>query len=202
MLSFRTPNMLNMLRTVLFSLLMAASAVAQFTLPDSFMPLMPSAAPLMAASAPKGSDPTPIACGSIVSTSVTFTSRIMVTYTATAQWPPVGWETWTDEDRETYQDQLAYDAVFTVPSTLAHYANVWGNTAKEMAMRDFVCDPCPIEQSSECLMSASATFGSPVTADDIHVLTITEIGGTLFILADFTLHYNVWVECDTKEGCR
>lgn len=191
---------MNLIRSVLFVLLMACTAVAQFTLPAGVLPAFDAPTSQLALAAK--SDPKVIVCGSVQFEPVTFTDRAVL-FIPGMSWPPLDWDNMTNEQQEELLDSLAHTALllaFANPSSfLLEY---WKNLASAIGMRDYTCDPCPREHSTQCLMSANSTIVMPIPPEDIDVVGEAGIGGGLLLTVDFTVTFDVWITCDTKEGCR
>lgn len=188
--------MMNTLRSVLSVLLLTISAMAQFTLPPEVLPGFEQAQLTSA-------NPKVIPCGSVQFESVTFDDRIVLSLPITTPWPPLDWENWSDEDRQELLDSMAHSALLAAFADPASFLlEYWKNLASAIGMRDYTCDRCPVENSSQCLMSASATIVMPIAPEDIQVISVGVVGSVLMLVVDFSPTFDVWITCDTKEGCR
>lgn len=187
---------MNLIRSVLFVLLMACSAIAQITLPAGTLPSFDTAGSSLVAAKP---DPKFLDCGSTVEVSVRFTDRVYLMHSVS--WPPApDWWQWPDQQE--YLDDLAREALFADPVALLQYLARWEARAEVMAARDHACHPCPRENATECAISVSAVAVMPIPDADVQVLSVVPFSGGVLISVDFTLTYDAWVTCDTKEGCR
>ena len=176
---------MNKLSSFLFSLFaLAAPALAQYTLPAGTL--------LMDAPAVKAIGHSSISCGSTVATEVNVITReTIIIPNFTPIFDP-------DAGSDILTILFADDVMANL--NIGHYVEAWRPIAEVMAMRDFYCLPCLADLHQICMMSASGAVVWPPLS--VTVVSAAQIGNNLWLTVDFVVKYNVWVTCDTRDGCR
>lgn len=191
---------MNLIRTLLFSLLLAAASTAQVTLPSGLLPFLETAQSVMT---PDRHPPVPIDCGSSKAFLVTVTDRVSLYHPMS--WPPPDWDNWEGEEQQEFLDWLAIEALMVVGSTFPPTPNphldAWEKEAIELALQGVVCNPCPSCELCDCMSSATAGM-FPILYSDVSVVSIFPFYAGVILTVDFSVDFGVVVTCDTKDGCR